>query len=432
MSDKNNLPRILQQLIASAERQNSPALNELMAELEARASTMSPEERKIYDELCAEVTEILGRQGYSTEAKSAEDRATEARIAKLPVCPIPTQMFKDLSRFVKGQDFAKRVVSVGVYQHYQRLRHGIGGKTNILVTGPTGCGKTEIARTLGKILEVDVTIVDATNLTAHGYVGKDVDSILMTHLAACNFDRERAERGIIFIDEIDKKAAKKSSTNGPDVGGESVQQALLKIIEGTRAEFSDGQPGMGKKNYELDTSNILFIVGGAFVGLEKKIAERLNRHTGGNFGMAQAASGSQHVEASFDLLPKVMPEDLNGFGIIPELVGRLPVLAALHPLTEQHMLEIMKETDPSTNILTEYENVFKSFGVKLDWQDDALKHVAEYVVNEAKIGARGLRNAVSHILVDKGFELPGSGETSFEVTKDFAAKMLPLTYNRNK
>ena len=427
---KAKLPKILQDLMDQISGDNTPSIMEVMAALEERVSKMDPAEKQMYEELCSEVTEILGRKGYSTRASSAEDRVKEAAAANMPKCPLPAVLHKELSRFVKGQDHAKKVVAVGVYQHYQRRLNGIGGKSNILLTGPTGCGKTEIARTLGKILDVVVTVADSTNLTAHGYVGKDVDSVLLTHLANCGHDREKAENGIIFIDEIDKKSVKKSTTGGPDVGGESVQQALLKILEGTVVELEQGQPGMPKKTYQLDTSNILFIVGGAFVDLEKKIAARLNRHNTG-FGAAALASGQKQVIASPDLLPQIMPEDFQNFGLIPEFIGRLPVLAALHPLTEKHMLEIMKEADPSVNILNEFESIFKSFGVELTWEEKALTHVAEYVVNEAKIGARGLRNAISHTLVEKGFELPGSDTKKFKVTKKFIEQRLPLTYKLN-
>ena len=421
---KNKLPKLVQDFIAKMERENSPTAAEINKAIQARLEKMDDETRKVFKELAEEVERSLGREGFSTKFSTAEEQVEEARLSKVPKVPFPKELAEQLGQYVKGQDHARRTVAIGVYQHYLRHQNPeIGGKSNILLAGPTGCGKTEMARALGRILDVPVHIADATGLTAHGYVGKDTDSILLGLLAACDYDREKAETGIVFIDEIDKKSKKTSTTGGPDVGGESVQQALLKMIEGAEVEIEQASPGMGKRSFKIDTSKILFIVGGAFVGLEKAIADRMYT---GKTAYGHSASEVDFVEPSIALLPKLLPEDFSKFGIIPELIGRLPVLAALHALDENHMLEILKETHDSVNIVSENKRLFKEFGVELQFEEKALQHVAAYAVKQSKVGARGLRGAIHRLIEDASFELPGSAKKRFRVTESLAQEKLVI------
>jgi ATP-dependent Clp protease ATP-binding subunit ClpX len=321
--------------------------------------------------------------------------------------PTPRQIREHLDAYVIGQDRAKRVLSVAVYNHYKRLEHAHGSdveleKSNILLIGPTGTGKTLIARTIAKALDVPFIVADATTLTEAGYVGEDVESIVAKLLQAADYDVEKAQRGIIFVDEIDKIARKSDSASiTRDVSGEGVQQALLKIIEGTVANIA---PQGGRKNpqqefVQVDTSNILFICGGAFAGLERIIASRLEDKSIG-FGASVDNIASQK---SGELFAQRKPDDLVRFGLIPEFIGRLPVIATLDDLDEKMLIQIL--TEPRNALIRQYKKLFELDGVNLDVTDDALIAIAKQAI-ELKTGGRGLRSTLEEILTDTMFELP--------------------------
>ncbi len=381
---------------------------------------------------------------------TARDRALASRSAAKPKVakkkediPTPHEIKQYLDQYVIGQDDAKKYLSVAVYNHYKRiaqeeardksapkatLKKAIQSaaedevdieKSNIIMVGPTGTGKTLLAKSIARLLDVPFAIVDATVLTEAGYVGEDIESLLTRLLQNCDYDVERAEKGIVFIDEIDKIARKSDNPSiTRDVSGEGVQQGLLKLLEGSTVLVP---PNGGRKHPEqkmiaVDTKNILFICGGAFDGIERKIANRMNTHVVG-YGKDEHAKKQQRD----NLMRYVLPQDLKSFGLIPEIIGRLPVLTALNPLDRDALLRIL--TEPKNALVRQYKKLFALDGVDLEFTPDALEAIVDKAI-EYKLGARGLRSIVETVMVDAMFDVPSMKVKSFKVDADFVRDRL--------